>query len=88
MFKKIYQWITRNTFNGRFHDYYADLTEEEHQALIDQNERDIEYMINQHEENLACMALEHDHEEAILENKMRNYEAEAFDEYLADLEDN
>ena len=34
MLKSIWQWITRNTFNGRFHDHYADMTPEEHRALL------------------------------------------------------
>lgn len=37
MFKKIWQWITRNTFNGRYHDFYADMSPEEHQAVINEN---------------------------------------------------
>lgn len=37
MLKSIWQWITRNTFNGRFHDFYADMTPEELQSLIDDN---------------------------------------------------
>lgn len=72
MFKKLWQWITRNTFNGKYHDWYADMTPEEHQALIDQNIREAEYMLNEHEANLADMALEQDHADAIVWNNICN----------------
>jgi hypothetical protein len=37
MFKNIWQWITRNTFNGRFHDHYADMSKEALDQLVADN---------------------------------------------------
>ena len=37
MFKRIWQWITRNILT-RFHDFYADMTPQEHQKLLADNQ--------------------------------------------------